>query len=96
MQSSSKITKNNSQGIIFVIISCQRVRLGCAEARCSLVTRGIHRHGHATLATEKETLMIGSKRPKHVQDEVVVDENQLFSKGLGPQIPEPDDREPEL
>ena len=26
-QNPSKITKNNSQGIIFVIISCQRVRV---------------------------------------------------------------------
>ena len=27
MQNASKITKNNSQGIIFVIISCQRVNI---------------------------------------------------------------------
>ena len=28
MRTPSKITKNNSQGIIFVIISCQRVKKG--------------------------------------------------------------------
>ena len=38
-QSPSKITKNNSQGIIFVIISCQRVLLKKNILRCFVVFR---------------------------------------------------------
>ena len=42
MQNASRITKNNSQGIIFVIISCQRVAiLEILEILNSLHARGI-------------------------------------------------------
>ena len=38
MQIPSKITKNNSQGIIFVIISCQRVKISAAAVVLYLKT----------------------------------------------------------